>query len=587
MHELYGDKVAGQMLNSFSRLFTHFLQWNGFTCGMDDLLLTAPAEKRRQDLLDLAEVKAIQASAEFVGAPLPPPLASIAEGVPTGHVSPPLFRLLLDSERKTCAALSERYRSNADTGKAHDMKGSGVMHKLSSSVVGTCLPSGQAKAFPRNCLSLMTITGAKGSMVNFSQISCLLGQQELEGRRPPRMASGKTLPCFQAFDAGARSCGFVGDRFFSGLRPQEYYFHCMAGREGLIDTAVKTSRSGYLQRCLVKNLESLRVHYDGTVRDNCDGSVVQFLYGEDGLDVTGASYMRQFTFLADNANCFAQRLDLEGAVEASGVAGLKKQEKKVRRALEERSEAIHGGSLSKIKANPPLSSEYPFSVLGSVSESFADSLASFARSNAGKSLLDLSSEGKKAKKAKKSLAASDKVDSDTFIHLMQLKFLRGQVAAGEAVGVLAAQSVGEPSTQMTLNTFHMAGRGEANVTLGIPRLREILMTAASKIKTPVMTLHLNKNLGSDKAHVLANRLRKLRLAEALSGIFVNEKPVAKVEGIDGSYGRLYHIKLQFHAPSKYPKEAKLGFEEIADCFRASFCIKLRAEVSKTNFATSL
>lgn len=71
--------------------------------------------------------------------------------------------------------------------------------------------------------------------------------------------------------AGARSGGFIGDRFLTGLRPQEYYFHCMAGRDGLVDTTVKTSRSGYLQRCLVKNLESLKVNYDHTVRDDCDG----------------------------------------------------------------------------------------------------------------------------------------------------------------------------------------------------------------------------------------------------------------------------------------------------------------------------
>lgn len=98
--------------------------------------------------------------------------------------------------------------------------------------------------------------------------------QELEGRRVPRMASGKTLPCFAPYDGGARSGGYVADRFLAGLAPQEYYFHCMAGREGLVDTTVKTSRSGYLQRCLVKNLESLRVHYDGTVRDNCDGCAI-------------------------------------------------------------------------------------------------------------------------------------------------------------------------------------------------------------------------------------------------------------------------------------------------------------------------
>ncbi len=129
------------------------------------------------------------------------------------------------------ALLSERYRSTRSTGAAHDMKGSSVMHPLSSEVVKACLPVGQVKVrgwaglwiaghpqsdsvlrhlphahatqpFPKNCLSLMTISGAKGSLVNFSQISCLLGQQELEGRRVPRMASGATLPCFAPYDGG-------------------------------------------------------------------------------------------------------------------------------------------------------------------------------------------------------------------------------------------------------------------------------------------------------------------------------------------------------------------------------------------------
>ena len=79
---------------------------------------------------------------------------------------------------------------------------------------------------------------------------------------------------FRAFDPTARAGGFIGDRFLTGLRPQEYFFHCMAGREGLVDTAVKTSRSGYLQRCLVKHLETLSIQYDLTVRDN-EGHVVQ------------------------------------------------------------------------------------------------------------------------------------------------------------------------------------------------------------------------------------------------------------------------------------------------------------------------
>ncbi len=120
----------------------------------------------------------------------------------------------------------------------------------------------------------MILAGAKGSKVNMAQIVASLGQQELEGNRVPRMNTGKTLPCFINFDPSARAGGYISNRFLTGLNPQEYYFHCMAGREGLVDTAVKTSRSGYLQRCLVKGLETLQVGYDMTVRD-CDSNVVQ------------------------------------------------------------------------------------------------------------------------------------------------------------------------------------------------------------------------------------------------------------------------------------------------------------------------
>ncbi len=87
-----------------------------------------------------------------------------------------------------------------------------------------------------------------GSTVNTMQISCLLGQIELEGQRPPLMISGRGLPSFEPYDLSPVAGGFIVSRFMSGIKPQEFFFHCMAGREGLIDTAVKTSRSGYLQR---------------------------------------------------------------------------------------------------------------------------------------------------------------------------------------------------------------------------------------------------------------------------------------------------------------------------------------------------
>ena len=116
-----------------------------------------------------------------------------------------------------------------------------------SKISASCLPGGQAVPFPRNQFALMTSTGAKGSVVNFSQISAMLGQQELEGRRVPLSPSGCTAPCFAPFELTARAGGYITDRFLTGVQPPEFYFHCMAGREGLVDTAVKTSRSGYLQ----------------------------------------------------------------------------------------------------------------------------------------------------------------------------------------------------------------------------------------------------------------------------------------------------------------------------------------------------
>lgn len=121
---------------------------------------------------------------------------------------------------------------------------------------------------------MMIQSGAKGSMVNSIQISCALGQIELEGQRPPLSAVGRTLPSFKCFDNSPRAGGFVDQRFLTGINPQELFFHTMAGREGLIDTAVKTSRSGYLQRCIIKHLEGIVVAYDNTLRDN-DGRIVQ------------------------------------------------------------------------------------------------------------------------------------------------------------------------------------------------------------------------------------------------------------------------------------------------------------------------
>lgn len=134
-----------------------------------------------------------------------------------------------------------------------------------------------------NSAVIMAKSGARGSMLNLSQMSGCVGQQAVRGERISRGYQHRTLPHFRRGDLGASAKGFVASSYKSGLTPTEYFFHSMGGREGLVDTAVRTSRSGYMQRRLVNALEDLKVEEDGTVR-HTDGEIIQLIYGEDGID---------------------------------------------------------------------------------------------------------------------------------------------------------------------------------------------------------------------------------------------------------------------------------------------------------------
>jgi DNA-directed RNA polymerase II subunit RPB1 len=133
-----------------------------------------------------------------------------------------------------------------------------------------------------NKIILMVLAGSKGNDNNISQIMACVGQQNVEGKRIPFGFNRRTLPHFGRDDYGPESRGFVENSYLRGLTPQEFYFHAMGGREGLIDTAVKTSETGYIQRRLEKALEDVMVKYDGTVRNSME-HIIQFLYGEDGM----------------------------------------------------------------------------------------------------------------------------------------------------------------------------------------------------------------------------------------------------------------------------------------------------------------
>jgi DNA-directed RNA polymerase I subunit RPA1 len=336
----------------------------------------------------------------------------------------------------------------------------------------------------------------------------------------------------------------------------------MAGREGLIDTAVKTSRSGYLQRCLIKHLEGLRVHYDHTVRDS-DGSVLQFFYGEDGLDVIKQKTLDKLEFCAMNYRALAKRyspmeLEKSNQVDHDSVKKYWKKAKKTGTVL----------------VDPVMSVLSPSRNVGSVSEKFADLIDEFVKSNKNNLLEPKDADPKK--RSPTSWSGGKPISGRLFKMLMNLKYMHSLVDAGEAVGLLAAQSIGEPSTQMTLNTFHFAGFGAKNVTLGIPRLREIIMTASAKIKTPLMRLPLREGVSDEEGQRLAKAISRLTLAD------ITEKITARERLISTKLNRhkMLTVRFQFWPRKVYEAEHGVKDKELATIMERRLAVLLDKAIAK-------
>ena len=241
--------------------------------------------------------------------------------------------------------------------------------------------------YKTNPVSVMMDSGSGGSVLNVTQMACCVGQQALWAKRISIGYNNRTLSFFKEHDLAPKAKGFIYSSFLEGLKPYEFFFGAITGRDALMDTALRTPRSGYLYRRLANALQDIRVEYDKTVRDG-SGKIIQFLYGEDGKD----------------------------------VAGLHKDE---------------------------------------------------------------------------------------------------DISAGEAIGIITAQSFGEPSTQMALNVFHFAGVAEMQVTSGLPRLIEIF-DARRTPSTPEMEIYLNKQYDNEKnAKVLAEKIKEIRLKDIIKEIKIN------------------------------------------------------------------
>uniref|UniRef100_A0AAQ5XSK8 DNA-directed RNA polymerase subunit n=1 Tax=Amphiprion ocellaris TaxID=80972 RepID=A0AAQ5XSK8_AMPOC len=574
-YELYGGETSGKLLSCLARLFTAYLQlYRGFTLSVEDILVKPGANNRRKKIIQESlkfGTKALQAAFNL---PSNVDQAEAQSRWQDAHLNP-----------------DQRDFSMAD----HKFKE--VANQVNNDINKVCMPAGLHTSFPDNNLQLMVQSGAKGSTVNTMQISCLLGQIELEGRRPPLMPSGKFLPCFQPYDPAPGAGGFVSGRFLTGIKPQEFFFHCMAGREGLVDTAVKTSRSGYLQRCVIKHLEGLVVQYDLTVRDS-DGSVVQFLYGEDGLDIPKTQFLqpRQFPFIEDNYEVIrrSQGLDevlarFDPQTASSHFAAIQRWKAKREVACPRRGAFLlfSQKKLAKLKQTeqeaPPGSTRDP-AVLQLLQQWHDLDEASRSKYNRKSSRCPEPSLGLfRPDVCFGSVSENfhDITEKYEFLislrQLLHYKWQRSLCDPGEAVGLLAAQSIGEPSTQMTLNTFHFAGRGEMNVTLGIPRLREILMVASSNIKTPMMSIPvLNNKKALKRAKTLRKKLTRVCLAEVLQKVDVLEK--LRIE----NHQKLRTFKVTFHflPADRYSEDKLLSPHQILKYMETRFFRLLLEAIKK-------
>ncbi|KAG8899951.1 hypothetical protein FRB99_006344, partial [Tulasnella sp. 403] len=541
VYELYGGDVAGRLLGILSRLFTTFLQHRAFTCRMDDLLLTPEAEKKRRKQLEKAKGWGRDAAIENF------PALSNSKDVPPEQLDAKL-RMLLEEVLR-----DDRKMENLDVSVKKKMA------KLTQDVASSSIPKGLRRRFPDNHMQTMVMSGAKGSAVNARQISCGLGQQELEGRRVPTMVSGKTLPSFKPFETAAIAGGYIASRFLTGVKPQEFFFHCMAGREGLIDTAVKTSRSGYLQRCLIKQLEGLRVHYDNTVRGS-DSSVYQFLYGGDGLDVIKQMHINQFDFAANNAQSLTSRTNPSAAVGRLNETDAVKHMKKILK---------HPNQPHRY---PPTISVYsPTTHIGSTSETFAKSVENYINGHIGKTVRKKGETIVHPNQVRKDILSAGR-----FRDLMNMRYMRALAEPGEAIGLLAAQGIGEPSTQMTLNTFHFAGHGAANVTLGIPRLREIVLDAKRDIATPTMTLPITPGLPDDSIQTFCKKATRVTLSEVIDTVQVTEC----LFNNGATRVKKFEVQLTFFPPEQYGAEYLIEPTHILGTLGTAFPIHLKTELKK-------
>ena len=431
---------------------------------------------------------------------------------------------------------------------------------------------GQKALAQENRLISMLKAGSKGSTINVSQMVACVGQQNIEGRRIPFGFTDRTLPHYKKFDDGAEARGFVENSFVKGLTPQEFFFHAMSGREGLIDTAVKTAETGYIQRQMVKAMEDLVTQHDGTVRD-ARGGIVQFHYGEDGISCTKV----------ETQNLPIHSMETEEIRKLIGLQGIKWEDVLTDDAGRTENAEMINGLVDQVIADRDMLVNGVFrngrskSLMGpmNLERMILNLKIKFGIQTTAKT--DLTPEyvierlkdlqlrtlpfhkmwaamlrfhlGPHSSIVKHRLT---KLAFNALVEQILLKNWSSWAQPGEQVGIIAAQSIGEPATQMTLNTFHLAGvAAKSGMTRGVPRLKEVFkVTKAPKATSLNIALKPEFREDKEKAREVIQDLELTMLRDIVTtvGLYYDPKDDATVVPEDRSLLAFYKMFEQRENP---------------------------------------
>lgn len=391
----------------------------------------------------------------------------------------------------------------------------------------------QDKMTTKNNIHATVTAGSKGSAINLSQIMACVGQQNVNGQRIIEGYTDRPLPHFEKHDQSPEARGFVKHSYLDGLEAHEFFYHAMGGREGVIDTAVKTSDTGYTQRRLVKAMEDLMVEHDLSMR-NSSRDIVQFVYGDDGYD--GSMLITQNVY-SDEPSPHAcpdekafRRQSTFASVKSPMLIDIlcdKYRSKHTTLTHEEVYRKVHR-LVEEIRPVSPVIRDQMYT--GMSSRRVVDTFS------------------------------IQPEDFDRMLEEVYHQHNRAKVSKGDMTGIIAAQSMGEVVTQLCLNTFHSAGISAKNVTLGVPRFKE-LINVAKQIKSPMMTLPLKDEYKAlENIDFIAQKLEYVNIGCLISRKYMSAKRMSFTES---------YLQLPFEQPLPEYYEKSIVFHFDIDALKRS------------------